>query len=866
MWASLAINTIEYWEIIVPQDDERIQHTFEVVNIPRSYIESNLTPKQTNVPSWDSKKVNHVFGRFLNTLLHANLTTGYRIETDKGATRVLYLLPKQKSSPHMFETIYRAHFQDFDIQPTENSLRVDEEDKVHVCVISGVPQNSKQSLDTLTDIMTKFGGRAFYQVVAIPANPSRLRRYAAKRKLKSALEKSQRQQTQQGWLGQEIRPQIDVDSLLDSEDLKKQYERLSTDRVFKCHMTLAFWGHDGAEAHLRAAVTALTGSISSTKKKTRLKTRYVSGSLAVKVAQGKKKRKTTEMTADDAVPLFELPHIEIGLQSSSPASFSSAGTSKQQPQIEQVGFFRQDQIALGSLYQFSTLDKTRIKYLPLQDLLKHGLIVGKTGTGKSTTKNRLVIDAWYNGVSSLLLEPAKTDARILMGAIPELRVFTLGKESVTPFRNNPFHVDEGVSIQLHINLLYTCFVAGWPIYGILSNHVRRVLNQTYVNNGWDPLNEVRGKPITLEMFRYEVERYCDSHLSYGSELSQDFRGALLARAEDLCDPSRAAIFNTIVNLSMEELLSVPTIIELDHLGDPEFVAFVLSLLLVRVYEYIRTLGPSSNLRHLLVIDEAHRVLEELPKTLDMSEGTVSKRHAIDQLVNLISEARSLGLGVILAEQIPTRLARDAIKNCHNIFVHKLTSPEDVDLMARELGCNREQAEHIAYLKDGEAIVRGASDTAPFDVQIHYDPQDNPDMLQSWIDAHVRERMRSFYTAHPDFAKTPEIPVLGTRASIQEESLAIQVEDIVETTTFRDLYLESVAEDEKDSLGRKLEDMIAHYSVHLPHLPQPPVELAVLLLEQAMNSFGPPCIKPDMDLISQLVVEKLQDPEHRRRKG
>jgi len=856
----------------VSQDDERTQHTFEVVNIPRSYIESNLTPKQTNVQSWDSKKVNHVFGRFLNTLLHADLTTGYRIETDKGATRVLYLLPNQKSSPHMFETIYRAHFQDFDIRPTENSLRVDAEDNVHVCVITGVPQNSKQSLDTLTDIMTKFSGRAFYQVIAIPANPSRLNRYAAKHKLKSALEKSQRQQTQQGWLGQEIRPQIDVDSLLDSEDLKKQYERLSTDRVFKCHITLAFWGHSDAEAHLRTAVNALIGSISSTKKKTRLKTRYVSGSLAIKVARGKQKRKTTEMTAEDAVPLFELPHNEIGLQASSPASFSSTGTSKQPPQQEKLGIFRQNQLALGPLYRFSSLDKTRIKYLPLQDLRKHCLIVGKTGSGKSTTKNRLVIDAWYNGVPSLLLEPAKTDARILMGAIPELRVFTLGKETVTPFRNNPFHVDEGVSIQLHINLLYTCFVAGWPVYGILSNHVRRVLNQTYVNNGWDPLNEVRGKPITLDMFRDEVERYCESHLSYGSELSQDFRGALLARAEDLCDSSRAAIFNTIENLPMDEFLSVPTIVELDHLGDPEFVSFVLSLLLVRVYEHIRMLGPSSTLRNLLVIDEAHRVLEELPKTLDMSEGTVSKRHAIDQLVNLISEARSLGLGVILADQIPTRIARDAIKNCHNIFIHKLTSPEDLELMARETGCNKEQAEHIAYLKDGEVIVRGASDNAPFDVQIHYDPDDHPAMFNTWTEAHVRERMHEFYAAYPGFAKTPDIPDLNSRVVLydtpQEETayLTIQVEDIVETTTFRDIYLESIAEDEQDPLGRKLEDMIAHYAVYLPHLSKQPAELAVTLLETAMVAYGPPHIQPDIDLITQLVLEKLKDPENLRRRG
>jgi hypothetical protein len=323
---------------------------------------------------------------------------------------------------------------------------------------------------------------------------------------------------------------------------------------------------------------------------------------------------------------------------------------------------------------------------------------------------------------------------------------------------------------------------------------------------------------------------------------------------------------------MDDFLSVPSIVELDHLGDPEFVAFVLSLLLVRVFEHLRTLGPSDHLRSLLVIDEAHRVLEELPKVVDMSEGAMAKRYAIDQLVNLVSEARSLGLGVVLAEQTPTRLARDAIKNCHNIFVHKLTSPEDLQLMALETGCNKEQAEHIAYLRDGEAIVRGAQDTAPFDVQILHDPDVHPEMQRLWTDADVRERMRDFYRTHSGFAKRPVIPVLepmnaGTEVRHNEAlSLAIQVEDIVQTATFRDLYLEAVSEDEENPQGRKLEDILAHYAVHLPHLSKDANSLAVLLLESAATAYGPPVVQTDVGLISRLVEEKLRDPEHQRRRG
>ena len=844
----------------------------EIVKVPRNYIESHMTTQSASVSDRFQERTRMGLERFLGSLLYLNTTLAFRIQVISGEPRMTYLTYSDHRGMSTIESAFLAQFPDFELKTHQEPISLPVEGNVYVAHLGRVPKSVADSLNGIAQIMTQVHDSSFYQVSMKPRSTGgikgKARRFLAKKRFESVSEKAQKQVTHQSWFkGQETRTIIDADAHRKAKRYEREYQKLCAERVFATSVILAFWGSLASEVSLQNAVNTLLAAISHESKDEQIEVTYLDGINAIRAVERACRLedigKSTDLSPREAVVYFQVPTTDIGVQQNSPAQFTTASTVRHTSQHQNSeSVFRPGYVTLGHIYRRGKIDPHQVKLVDIQDLRRHTLIVGMTGTGKSSTRNRIVIDAWRNGIPSLLIEPAKEDARILMGAIPELRVFTLGKETAAPFRQNPFWVEKGVPVQMHVNLLYACFVAGWPLYGMLANYTRRIISRTYVNNGWDILLDVHGVPITLEMFRAEVERFCDEVLQYGSELSQDFRGALIARAEDLCDPTRAAIFNTMTELPISDLFSRPTIIELKHLGDPEFTAFALSLLLVRVCEYFDSLGPSDCLHALLVIDEAHRVLEELPKTLDMSDAAVARKQVVDQFVNLIAEGRSYGLGAVLADQIPTRLAQNALKNCHIRIVHKLKSAEDRELMACEIGCNDEQKNHIAVMRVGEAVISEPSSVTPINVQIVYDPDYYPDMKRNWSDDDVRERMCPFYEKHPGFAETPSIPILP-RKMVDDESvyLAVRVNDIVLTRTFQELWSEAIYLDQQNSSGRHLEELLAFYAIHLSHIQISPIEISEQILELATATYGPPQRQPNL-LVIKLFIEKIESHELR----
>ena len=381
------------------------------------------------------------------------------------------------------------------------------------------------------------------------------------------------------------------------------------------------------------------------------------------------------------------------------------------------------------------------------DLAKHLFVCGLTGAGKTTTVKEILA---ASDVPFLVLESAKRDYRRLLGCPSlegRLRIYTPGDTSIAPLRLNPFHIMYRVQAGVHIDYLKAIFNASFSLYGPMPYIVEQCLHNIYLKRGWDltagthpQLRHPDGQPDeqrykekesrcyfpTLLDLRDEVQEYVRSRLEYRGELSDNIRTAIITRLDSLAVGSKGLLFNSSEPLDIENLLAHSTVLELDALSDDDDKAFVVGLLLTLISEYRQTKDPSrdpysprqeSELQHILVIEEAHRLLKNVTQERQSEHLGNPRGKAVEFFANVLSEMRSMGQGVAVVEQIPSKLLPDVIKNTNTKIVHRLVSRDDQALLASTLGLEEQEAIYLTSLRTGHALYAKEGMQRPIEVEI-----------------------------------------------------------------------------------------------------------------------------------------------------
>ena len=71
---------------------------------------------------------------------------------------------------------------------------------------------------------------------------------------------------------------------------------------------------------------------------------------------------------------------------------------------------------------------------------------------------------------------------------------------------------------------------------------------------------------------------------------------------------------------------------------------------------------------------------------------------------MLAEIRSYGQGFIIADQIPNKLAPEALKNTNLKIMHRIVSVDDRDSMGGAMNLDDIQKRHVTALGQGRALV------------------------------------------------------------------------------------------------------------------------------------------------------------------
>ena len=378
------------------------------------------------------------------------------------------------------------------------------------------------------------------------------------------------------------------------------------------------------------------------------------------------------------------------------------------------------------------------------NLTMHCFISGMPGRGKTETGKWLLsqIRSGEKPTPFIIIEPVKSEYRSLSKAVPGLRVFTLGDEMRYRFRINPFAVPDRVPVIRHIEMLKSVLKASFTMWGPLPQIFEEALYNTYTRRGWGLATSTRGETPDMYDFYVETMRVVD-RLEYKKDTIGEIREALRRRIHSLLIAGKGLMFSG--HIEIEELLREPTILELGLIADNEEKSFLMGVIFGMIYEHLEARGASSQLGQVILIEEAHRLFSTTSKVAAGGDftGAHSEAKAVETLSEMIDEARAFGVGIIIVDQTPTKLAPDAIKNTNLKITHGLVDGNERKVMSEAMGLGEEQNQYLMYLARGQAMVSMGGFHGPYLIDISMVESATPQESEALLS----ETMRAFYDAH-----------------------------------------------------------------------------------------------------------------------
>jgi DNA helicase HerA-like ATPase len=396
------------------------------------------------------------------------------------------------------------------------------------------------------------------------------------------------------------------------------------------------------------------------------------------------------VTAEEASVFFRLPvgsgKISAGL---------SVNDSSKNLQTYADGVINGRGVSVGRLKASSGSDQIGFE---VNDLARHMLVVGTPGSGKTTFLVGLMDRLWKRyGIPFLVIEPAKNEYRAMLRTLPDLQIFTPGKNDVSPFLFNPFMPPEHVKLETYKSTLKTAFSAAVSMASPLNQIFEQAIDNCYSDFRWldNYTSDDQGAVFNISDFIRCFQETFDA-IGYTGDAKN------IGRAGVVRLKSLMRLFDHYSTVPIADLLKKPTLIELNAIENSDQKALIISLLLLSVQAYVNAnYSGEGGLKNVILLEEAHTLLASDTKA---GEGEADPSGVAQGLLKrMLAEIRSYGVGLVIADQSPRKVSADVVALTDIKLAFRLVEAADKQIVADSTNMTEQQTQRLSRLKTGEAF-------------------------------------------------------------------------------------------------------------------------------------------------------------------
>lgn len=390
----------------------------------------------------------------------------------------------------------------------------------------------------------------------------------------------------------------------------------------------------------------------------------------------------------------------------------------------------------GEVHEVISLGVSSMGYdvtFPVKLFKKHAFIAGVPGAGKTNTMLYLVTTLWRDTqqhVPFLVLEPAKQEYRALamIDGMEDLCIFSPSADTYFPLHINPFQFPVGLTLAEHIANLNAVFAGAFELIPPSPFLIDSCIEKVYLDKGWN-INErnngTKEYPTMQEL--YDSLKVAVEESGYEGESKANIRSVMEVRIGSLLRREIGNVYNVRKSsIEPEDWLSRPVIIELEALGEgpANFMSLLISTLIREVLKIRKTSDVAKanenalkrEIEHIIFYEEAHNLIG--PTTDDPVGGSVDpKISSTKYLVKMLAEVRALGEGIVIADQLPTAMAPEVLKNTGLKLGHRITAQDDRNLLGSTMSASADQLEEQGTFGTGQALIFYENLLKPFKMRV-----------------------------------------------------------------------------------------------------------------------------------------------------